>query len=473
MELAKLIRVDKDKCVNCHQCIAACTTKFANNGSGDHVEINDDLCIGCGECLKACSHEARTFIDDFDLLFQAINKKQKIVAIVAPAVAATFPNSYLHLNGWLESLGVSAFFDVSFGAELTVKSYLEFIREENPMLVISQPCPAIVSYMQIYQPDLLPYLAPADSPMMHAMKMVKEFYPEFKDYKMLVISPCIAKKREFNEVGIGDFNVTLQSIQNYLKENKIILSNYPEVEFSNDKAERAVLFSTPGGLLMTAEREAPEIRNKTRKIEGPQIVYKYFDKLKDQIKQNRTPLLVDCLNCELGCNGGTGTSLKDASADELEFYIEERKVKMQAEYKTSAKSKDNDKKLNQVINKYWKPGLYTRTYQNHSKHFTERIKIPGNKNLKEIYASMHKYSDEDIINCASCGYNSCEMMATAIHNNLNRKENCHFFLAHEVSLITEDLRDKTDRVISQKQEIISQSENLLAFIQKIRQYIQG
>ena len=103
MELAKLINVDKDKCVNCHQCIAACSTKFANNGSGDYVEMNDDLCIGCGECLKACTHEARTFIDDFDLFIEAISKKQKIVAVVAPAVVASFPNQYLNLNGWLKS----------------------------------------------------------------------------------------------------------------------------------------------------------------------------------------------------------------------------------------------------------------------------------------------------------------------------------------------------------------------------------
>ena len=54
-------------------------------------------------------------------------------------------------------------FDVSFGAELTVKSYLEYIRARHPEMVISQPCPAIVTFVEIYMPELLPYLAPADS----------------------------------------------------------------------------------------------------------------------------------------------------------------------------------------------------------------------------------------------------------------------------------------------------------------------
>ena len=99
--------------------------------------------------------------------------------------------------------------------------------------------------------------------------------------------------------------------------------------------------------------------------------------------------------------------------------------------------------------------------------------MPSKKELKEIYESMHKYTDKDIINCASCGYNSCEMMAVAIFNNLNKKENCHFFLSHEVTLKNDELIEKSNRVIAQKQEIINQSENLLSFIQKIRNYIQG
>ena len=473
MGIAKIINVDKDKCVNCHQCIAACTTKFANNGSGDYVEMNDELCIGCGECLHACTHDARTLIDDFDTFIQAPKKKEKIIAIVAPAVASSFPNRYLNLNGWLESIGVKAFFDVSFGAELTVKSYLEYVKRKKPKVVIAQPCPAIVNYIQIYTPELLPYLAPADSPMVHTMKMVKEFYPEYKNHKMVVISPCVGKKREFDEVGFGDYNVTIYSLQKYFKEKGINLDDFPEVDFSNDKAERAVLFSTPGGLLMTAERENHEIRNVTRKIEGPRIVYKYFDKLTEQIKQNRNPLLIDCLNCEHGCNGGTGTIMKDASVDELEFYVEQRKVKMQSEYKTDSRDETNSDKLHQTINKYWKPDLYSRTYQDHSHFFKDRIKVPNKKALKEIYESMHKYSDKDIINCASCGYNSCEMMAIAIHNNLNRKENCHFYIAHEVTTKNEELHEKTRRIVAQKQDIIHQSENLLEFIQKIRQYIQG
>ncbi len=53
--------------------------------------------------------------------------------------------------------------------------------------------------------------------MMHTIKLIKEFYPKYKYHKILIVSPCTAKKRELAELGKGDFNVTLTSFLDYLK----------------------------------------------------------------------------------------------------------------------------------------------------------------------------------------------------------------------------------------------------------------
>ena len=92
---------------------------------------------------------------------------------------------------------VEAFFDVSFGAELTVKSYINYIKKNNPATVIAQPCPAIVNYIQIYRPELIEYLSPCDSPMLHTVKMIHKYYPQYAQHKVIAVSPCYAKKREF------------------------------------------------------------------------------------------------------------------------------------------------------------------------------------------------------------------------------------------------------------------------------------
>jgi iron only hydrogenase large subunit-like protein len=463
MTETKFFTVDEEKCVNCHQCIAVCSAKYSNNGIKDTIEIDHSLCIGCGECIKACTHDARIPVDDFELAMKALEKKEKVIAIVAPAAASNFPNQYLKLNGWLKSLGIDAIFDVSFGAELTVKSYVEHIKNNKPKLVIAQPCPAIVRYIQIYKPELAPYLAPADSPMVHSMKMVKEFYPKYKNHKMLVVSPCLAKKVEFEETGIGDYNVTISKIQNYFSDNSMDLNNFPEVEFDNDPAERAVLFSTPGGLLETAEREVPNIRYQSRKIEGPHTIFNYLDHLPEQLEKGMSPLLVDCLNCELGCNGGTGTNSHEKSPDELEYYIHQRKSEAQQKLKTSDNNSASISKYEKLIDKYWKPGLYDREYKDLSKNISN-LTIPNEKQLKEIYLLMNKHEETDVKNCSSCGYDSCEIMATAIFNDLNKVENCHHYL-HE------ELNSKTEEINKQKHEIIADTEVVLELIKKIREMV--
>lgn len=428
MVLPKIIEVDKDKCVNCHACIAVCPVKFCNDGSGDYVSVNPDMCVGCGRCLTACSHGARYGIDDFPAFLNAVRSGQFIVAVVAPGIAANFPHQYLRLNGWLKSLGVRACFDVSFGAELTIKSYLEHIIKNNPITVIAQPCPALVSFIEIYHPELLPYLAPADSPMLHTIKMVREFYPEYRGAKFAVISPCWAKKREFVETGVGDFNVTFVSIDAYLRANHISLSSFPEVDFDNPPAERAVLFSTPGGLMRTAMRWDPDVASITRKIEGQELIYPYLEQLAPMIASGKAPKLIDCLNCEAGCNGGTATMCIHKPLDAIEALIEERNREMQKRHRKSGlfAERRTRKALQKLVESYWKPGLYDRRYINRADLNTALTPSPAQRD--EIYRRMNKFSEKDIYNCNSCGYKTCEGMAKAIFNGLNKPENCHHYI---------------------------------------------
>ena len=437
-ELRLVINVDKDKCVNCHRCIAVCPSKMCNDGSGDYVKINANLCLGCGACIDACTHGARIGIDDAPAFFEGLRKKEQMIAIVAPAAIVSFKGKDLELNGWLKSMGIRAVFDVSFSAELTTKSYAEYIKAANPDCVISQPCPALVSFIEIYRPELIKYLAPADSPMAHTMRMIRQFYPQYKGCKIAVISPCYAKRHEFDEIGIGDYNVTMHSLTQYFTEHNIELSSFPREEYENPPAERGVLYSSPGGLMRTAERYLPGISEKTRKIEGQPEVINYFAHLSKAIDDGVAPIfsLVDCLNCNEGCNGGPGTDNKKMPLDEIEGFVEQRKKERCHYWEGKGFSKKRAlHKLDKTINAYWNPNLYKRDYVNHNSFFKSFIKQPTKEQLQEIYHKMSKYKETDLLNCGSCGYVSCEQMAVAVFNGLNKPENCRHYMLVEIDRI--------------------------------------
>jgi iron only hydrogenase large subunit-like protein len=434
-ELPQVVHVSKENCKNCHQCISVCPSKMCQYSDGFSVNIEHDICIGCGECIKACPWNARRPVDDFDEFFSDIKAGEKMVAVVAPAVAVSFPNQYFNFNGWLKSLGIDAVFDTAFGAELTIKSYLEYIQREHPKCVIAQPCPVIVSYIELHHPELLPYLAPVDSPMLHTFKEIRRYYPQYAHHKIAVFSPCIAKKREFVETGYGDYNVTVDHCQRYFKENDISLQKFPKVDYNNPPAERGAMFSTPGGLLETAARWDKSIRKRIRKIEGPKTVYHYFEHLKADIDKGVAPMIVDVLNCEKGCNGGTGTQCMNMSIDYLESVIAKRCEELKKRYlEPSSFSPDADAAVQANIVKYidahWEPNLYGRTYKNRS--HTKRKRDYSEEDLLICYHALSKTTPEDFKNCTACGYGSCRDMAIAIANGCNVPKNCHWHLSSKL-----------------------------------------
>jgi len=449
--LPQIIHVDKDKCINCHACIAVCPVKICNDGSGAYVNLNPNTCIGCGRCLTACTHGARYYTDDLNEFLQDILQHQETIAIVAPSVAANFPDHYLQLNGWLKSLGISAVFDVSFGAALCAKSYAAHIRRHSPQVVIAQPCAALVTYIQVYRPELLEHLAPVDSPMLHTMKMVRRYFPQYSDHKIVAISPCPAKKREFEETGYGDYNVTYASLQNFFQSNDIDLNKFPKTPYEPPTPDTAVLFPEPGGLVKTLERWLPGIEEKARTISGQETVYRYLATLSEVIDSHPTtvPLLIDGLSCPHGCNCGPAALASEKEIDAVEYCTKKRHHDLHEPKTEPIRHLNLD--IERMLFDYWQEGLFAREYANLSEHYA--VRYPSAEEQKHILASMHKYSDKDLYNCCSCGYGSCLDMTVAIYNGLNRPENCHHYLAKERDISQQQLskyRDHLEKLVEER-----------------------
>ena len=167
-----------DNCVGCNKCISACPVLTANRAveekGKNKIIVDGSQCISCGACFDACAHNARSYNDDTERFFEDLKKGEKISLLLAPAFLANYPREYATVLGGLKKLGVNRIISISFGADITTWGYVKYITEHNFTGGISQPCPAVVGYIEKYLPELLPNLMPVHSPMMCGAIYVKK-----------------------------------------------------------------------------------------------------------------------------------------------------------------------------------------------------------------------------------------------------------------------------------------------------------
>jgi len=417
-----IIKTDEQKCMGCNKCIAKCPVN-ANDAKvldgKSKIFINALRCIQCGECIRVCDHDARFYCDDTEEFFEGLEKGEKISVLVAPAVRNNFPD-YKKLLGLLKELGVNLIFDVSFGADITTWAYLKTIKEKQISSIIAQPCPVIVSYIQHYQTELLPYLAPIQSPAMCAAIYLKKY--KNIDDDLAFISPCIAKTIEFsdeNTYGMIKYNVTIAKLKEYIKKNNINLSDYPSVDFDNTPCDLGFAFSRPGGL-----RENVEFYMGgdvwVRQVEGIDEVLDYFSQYEKRLSQNkRVPLLIDVLNCKHGCNKGTATE-NETDIDDVDYNTN----MLKSEFMKKHKEDKWDSLLFPRFDEELKIDDFIREYADKS----ENVSVELQRNIDEIFMELGKDTEEARnINCYACGYGGCRKFAEEGAKGNNDIRNCIYY----------------------------------------------
>ena len=81
---------------------------------------------------------------------------------------------------------------------------------------------------------------------------------------------------------------------------------------------------------------------------------------------------------------------------------------------------------------------------------------------------MHKTTEASRkIDCECCGYKSCEMMATAIYNGFNKKENCIHFVKDEVDHEKEKAYQLAREVEKEKEQVIQQTKQIQETVDQV------
>jgi len=419
-------------------------------GDTQKVKIDNSKCIHCGACVKECS--ARYFLDDTEAFFKLLETNKSISLIVAPAVRTNFKN-YKKLFGFLKEKGVDKIYDTGFGANITTWAYLKFIEENNIDSVIAQPCPAVVNYIQKYQPELIPKLSPVHSPMLCMAVYVKEYKGETNT--LVGITPCIAKKDEFLDDNTRDksgksyisHNVTFASLVSYIEKNKISLDCYNEADFDKDNHGLGVVFPRPGGLKENVDYYVKGAF--VRQMEGPHL-YPYLKTYSKRMNEKKTlPLLVDCINCTFGCNFGPATA-NQYDLDDIDAILNSEKARALKESKKKMFKKRTE--MFELFDKSLKLNDFLRRYED----LSGKINIL-NINEKDIESSYKLMNKTDTItkniNCGGCGYSNCREMAIATAKGLASPDNCVDYMHKQLKLDSSKLETEHAEALNAKSTI--------------------
>ncbi len=393
------------RCRRCYSCIRECPVNAICVEEGQAVVI-EDRCISCGHCVKVCSQHAKRTLNDADLVVNEFLAKQKTFAIVAPAFAASFPDTYLKLPNALRELGFQSVSETAFGADLVSNIYREHYENNNHKTIISSPCPAIYNFIEKYFVELVPNLAPIVSPMIAMGRYLKANH---ENIKVVFIGPCIAKKSEYRDEGVEgaiDAALTFSELKEILAQANIEIDELEESQFDPPYASLGKSYPLVGGLLKTTDIDSDVLNKDVIIVDGRDKVKEI---LKDISEGKIKSKFIDILFCE-GCISGPGID------SDLNYYSRREKV---IEY--------IDKNLHNIYKNVWKSELFNNRNLDLSREYVPQSKIrpmPSEEQISEILARTNKFTKKDELNCGACGYKTCRDYAIAIGKGLAEEDMC-------------------------------------------------
>ncbi len=461
-----------DNCVGCNKCISVCPVLTANRAVEENgrnkIIVDGDQCVSCGACFDVCAHGARSYNDDTERFFEDLKKGEKISILLAPAFLANYPREYATVLGGLKKLGVNRIISISFGADITTWGYVKYITEHNFKGAISQPCPAVVGYIEKYIPELIPSLMPVHSPMMCGAIYVKK-YMKVPD-KLAFISPCIAKKNEIDDPNCGgyvSYNVTFDHLMQYVRVHGV---SGPAVA---DEIEYGLgsIYPMPGGLKENVYWFCGEDIF-IRQIEGEKHAYEFLEDYKKRVLgKKELPFMVDALNCAKGCIYGPGVEEEKVHSDDTLYELQKIREASKKSDRRHAFSRNLTPKqrLDRLNRQFANLDIndFIRHYTDKSKGLKQRV--PSVSEMNDIFTSMDKRTEtERTMNCSACGYATCEDMVTAIHNGCNHKDNCIQYVKNRVEQESEAARQMAAEVENKNALLQEKNEKIAELIAEVQ-----
>ena len=170
----EIIDFKATKCKHCYKCVRYCGVK-AIQVKDERAVIMPDKCILCGHCLKICPQSAKTLKSDLNMVRGFLREGMRVVVSIAPSYMGLLKYKTIgQVRGALLRLGFEDVRETSEGAAFVTAEYARLLAEHKMENIITTCCPSANDLVEIYYPQLIPYLAPVVSPMIAHGKLLKE-----------------------------------------------------------------------------------------------------------------------------------------------------------------------------------------------------------------------------------------------------------------------------------------------------------
>lgn len=416
-QTGQVVYTNKAHCRDCYRCLRVCPVKAIRMENGQAYVVKE-RCISCGTCIRECPQGAKQFRNDIERAVRLLETNPVVAASVAPSFVSVFSESeQKRLASGLRKLGFSYVAETAVGAYHVAQKTAEICNSQRDSSHVCTACPAVVNYVQRYDPEKIDLLVPVVSPMIAHSKIIKDKLG--KQAKVVFIGPCVAKKSEAEwpeNKGVVDCVLTFAELIEWFERENINLTMCEESWFNDEPEGEARFFPVVGGSVRTASLNTDLLAADMISVSG---FAEIRDALNNADQQNR-PVVIEPLFCPQGCINGPAMPKK------RNLYQRRRDV---LDY--ASENKCNTDNIEEPA-----VSLSTRfrlVKINNQEDITE-------EQIREVLEKTGKASPENQLNCGACGYASCRDKAIAVINGMAELEMC-------IPYMKRLAEQRTDRII--------------------------
>lgn len=383
-------------CHDCYKCVRRCPAKAIRVKDGS-ASVIAERCVSCGECVLVCPAKAKRIRQDVPGVKNVL-RRQRLAVSLAPSWVSCFSQySYGQLVAALQLLGFEFCEETAVGADWVSEQTVAQLKSGKPGIYLSTACPSAVEFMRLFLPDHAPHLMTLPSPALAHARLLKQRHGH--DLGVVFIGPCAAKKREADHSVELTAALTFDELQEWFNQENINPLELAPAEVA-EHAGIGVVYPMEGGMLKTLQNHQPDLVGVT--VSGLNSIWQMF--AGEAVATTERQVFVEMLACVSGCVNGPGWSGSRRGG-----------------------------KLSDILAVACRPGEAINVpVVAADLESVPMLELPllaedvaiNEEAMQMALAEIGKYSPEDELNCAGCGYQTCRSFAEALVSGKAEADMC-------------------------------------------------